>query len=76
MNCGDFSKLKNTLLTAVRIIVRITLNTGKKNILHQTLVNPEKILLLLLHNELSLIKQFFKALLKDGERFKYLFKIS
>ena len=48
------------------------LTPGKKNILHTTLANPKKILLLPLHIKLGFMKQFVNALPKDGNCFKYL----
>jgi len=52
--------------------VRKILTPGEKNILHKTLVDPNKILLPPLHIKLGLMKQFVKALPKDGDCFKYL----
>lgn len=45
---------------------------GEKNILRQNLVSREKILLPPLHIKLGLMKQFVKALKKDGSCFQYL----
>ena len=45
---------------------------GEKNIKNIPLVNREKILLPPLHIKLGLMKQFVKALDKEGECFKYL----
>ena len=45
---------------------------GEKNIKHQPLVDPRKVLLPPLHIKLGLMKQFVKALDKDGSCFKYL----
>ena len=45
---------------------------GEKNIKNIPLVNKEKILLPPLHIKLGLMKQFVKALDKEGECFKYL----
>lgn len=45
---------------------------GTKIILHDLLIDPQKILLLLLHNKLGLMKQFLKVILQDGPYFKYL----
>ena len=46
----------------------------KNNIIHKNLVDPKKILIPPLHLKLGLIKQFVKALNKDGNYFKYLFQ--
>ena len=46
--------------------------TGEKNIVNIPLVNREKVLLLPLHIKLGLMKQFVKALDKEGECFKNL----
>ena len=45
---------------------------GEKNIKNIPLINPKKVLLPPLHIKLGLIKQFVKALDKDGAAFKYL----
>ena len=45
---------------------------GEKNIKNEPLVHPQKVLLPPLHIKLGLMKQFVKALEKDGECFKYL----
>ena len=52
--------------------LRTTLTPGIKNILNDTLVDPKKILLPPLHIKLGLMKQFVKALPKDGDCFTYL----
>ena len=44
----------------------------QKNVLHQPLVSREKIVLPPLHIKLGLIKQFIKAIDKEGECFKYI----
>lgn len=51
---------------------RIELSPGTKNVLRRSLVPREKVLLPPLHIKLGMIKQFVKALNKDGEGFKYL----
>lgn len=48
------------------------LTPGSKNVLHASLVDPEKILLPPLHIKLGLMKQYVKALDKNGNCFKYL----
>ena len=45
---------------------------GEKNVKNIPLINPKKVLLPPLHIKLGLIKQFVKALDKDGAAFKYL----
>ncbi|GFW51248.1 uncharacterized protein TNCV_3595301 [Trichonephila clavipes] len=45
---------------------------GIKNVERQSLVDPKKILFPLLHIKLGLMKQFVKALDKEGKCFKYL----
>lgn len=44
---------------------------GAKNILHEKLIEPNMILLPPLHIKLGLLKQFIKALDKDGNCYKY-----
>lgn len=48
------------------------LKVGEKNVLHETLVPPHKVLLPPLHIKLGLMKQFVKSLPRDGNCFKYL----
>ena len=45
---------------------------GEKNVKNIPLINPKKVLLPPLHIKRGLIKQFVKALDKDGAAFKYL----
>lgn len=45
---------------------------GAKNILHEKLIEPNMILLPPLHIKLGLMKQFIKALDKDGNCYKYI----
>ena len=52
--------------------IRKTLGPGVKSIQRKNLVDPKKVLLPPLHIKLGLIKQFVKALPKEGECFKYL----
>lgn len=52
--------------------VRSTLVPGFKNVEKRRLVDPKKILLKPLHIKLGLMKQFVKALPKEGECFRYL----
>ena len=51
---------------------RTKLSVGEKNIIHDPLVDPLKILLPPLHIKLGLMKQFVRALDKDGNCFKYI----
>ena len=51
---------------------RQPLTTGSKNLLHENLVNPSKILLPPLHIKLGLMKKFAKALDKEGACFLYI----
>lgn len=52
--------------------IREYLRPGEKNVLHESLVPRDKVLLPPLHIKLGLIKQFIKSLPKDGECFRYL----
>ncbi|GFS88590.1 uncharacterized protein TNCV_1461931 [Trichonephila clavipes] len=52
--------------------IRKALIPGVKNVGRQSLVDPKKILFPPLHIKLGLMKQFVKALDKEGECFKYL----
>ncbi|GBM42516.1 hypothetical protein AVEN_80027-1 [Araneus ventricosus] len=45
--------------------------TSGENVINTALIPPEKVLLLLLHIKLGLMKQFIKSLFKDGECFRY-----
>ena len=53
---------------------RETIATGQINIITGALVDQEKIILLPLHIKLDLMKQFVKALNKDGACFRYICK--
>jgi hypothetical protein len=53
---------------------RTSLESGSKNILHKSFVDPKKILLPSLHIKLGIMKQFVTALPKTGNCFKYLCK--
>ena len=52
--------------------VRKSLTVGEKNIIHQPLVEREKIILPPLHIKLGLIKQFVKALHVESDCFKFI----
>jgi len=53
---------------------RKSLKVGKNNIIEKPLLDSKKVLLPPLHIKLGLIKQFVKALNKDGKCFEYLGK--
>jgi hypothetical protein len=50
---------------------RVSLMLGAKNIAWESLVDPQKVLLPLIHIKLGLMKQFVKALQRDRNCFKY-----
>lgn len=52
--------------------LRKKLVPGQKNVKHEPLVNPAKIFLPPLHIKLGLMKNFVKAMNKEGEGFRYL----
>ena len=54
--------------------VRTSFDPGSRNIIHESLVDPTKILIPPLHIKLGLMKQFVKALDKTGQCFQYLRK--
>lgn len=51
---------------------RSSLTPGSRNIIHESLVDPSKILIPPLHIKLGLMKQFVKALDKTGACYQYL----
>jgi hypothetical protein len=51
---------------------RENMNVGTANIIHEPLVEREKIILPPLHIKLGLMKQFMRALKKDGDCFNYI----
>ncbi|GBP18527.1 hypothetical protein EVAR_12988_1 [Eumeta japonica] len=53
---------------------RDALIPGQRNVLHTPLINPEDVLLPPLHIKLGLMKNFVKAMNKNGDRFCYLKK--
>lgn len=53
---------------------RKSLKVGEHNIIEKPLVNPKNVLIPPLHIKLGIIKQFVKALDKDGRCFKYIEK--
>lgn len=52
--------------------IRSSFAPGSRNIIHESLVDPSKILIPPLHIKLGLMKQFVKALDKTGQCFQYL----
>lgn len=52
--------------------LRETLTPGEKNVIRTPLIDPSKVLLPPLHIKLGLMKNFVKAINKDGAGFKYL----
>ena len=52
--------------------LRKNLVPGQKNVAHEPLVDPTKIFLPPLHIKLGLMKNFVKAMNKEGEAFRYL----
>jgi len=48
------------------------LNPGQKNVVHTPLINPEKVYLPPLHNQLGLIKTVVKAMDQNSAGFMYL----
>ena len=55
-------------------LVRDRLNVGEKNVIAEKLVPRDKIVFPPLHIKLRLMKQFVKALDKDGDCFQYICK--
>jgi hypothetical protein len=53
---------------------RTSLEHGSRNILHKSLINLKKILLLPFHIKLGIMKKFVKAFPKNGNCFKHFFK--
>ncbi|GFY26702.1 uncharacterized protein TNCV_2880301 [Trichonephila clavipes] len=72
--CGDLKDSRDRKQHYVKQTwpVRKALIPGVKNVERQSLVDPKKILFPPLHIKLGLMKQFVKALDKEGECFKYL----
>lgn len=52
-----------------------TLVVGEMNVVRESLVDPAKIILPPLHIKLGIMKQFVKAMSKDGDAFKYLHEL-
>lgn len=66
------SRAKNDHWTKKNWLLRDTLEEGKHNVIKKPLVPREKIILPPLHIKLGLMKQYVKALDKDGECFRFL----
>ncbi|KAL4717298.1 hypothetical protein ACJJTC_017185 [Scirpophaga incertulas] len=56
--------------------VRNTMEVGKQNVINPPLVLRDKIILSPLHIKLGLMKQFVKALYKNGQCFSYISKMT
>jgi hypothetical protein len=70
--CEWHSRAKNQHWTQKQWPSRVALKPGDKNVVRNSLIDPKKVLLSPLHIKLGLMKQFVKALPKEGECFKYL----
>ena len=70
--CMWDSRAKSEHWTRKEWPLRKEMIVGKKNIIHQPLVTSEKIILPPLHIKLGIMKQFVKALNRDGACFRYL----
>jgi hypothetical protein len=70
--CEWDSRDKKNLWIKKQWLHRKTLKPGNKNVVKESLVDPGKVLLPPLYIKLDLMKQFVKALFKEGESFKYL----
>ena len=53
------------------LLTRISFKPGLQNIKQTLLVNPDRVLLFPLHIKFGLMKQFVKALNKEGKCFEY-----
>lgn len=70
--CEWDSRARNLHYTVKQWPTRIQYTPGEKNVVHNSLVEPHKILLPPLHIKLGLMKNFVKALDKEGPGFRYL----
>lgn len=66
------SRAKQDHWNMVNWPIRQNMTIGTANVINEPLVDREKIILPPLHIKLGLMKQFVKALSKDGECFKYI----
>jgi hypothetical protein len=69
---GDAQKIKVITGGEITCPQRRSLLTGRKNVSNIPLVNPEDVLLPPLHIKLGLIKNFVKAMDRNGDGFLYL----
>ena len=70
--CYWDSRATNQLCIKKDWPAREDLAVGDKNIINEPLVNRDRIILPSIHIKLSLMKQFVKALDKDGDCFNYI----
>lgn len=70
--CEWDSRTRDLHWTKTKWKARTSLEPGLKNIIHESLIDPAKVLLPPLHIKLGLMKPFVKALNKEGDCFKYL----
>jgi hypothetical protein len=70
--CEWDSRAKSQHWTQKQWPNRVALKPGDENVVLDSLIDPKKVLLPHLHIKLGLMRQFVKALLKEGECFKYL----
>lgn len=70
--CEWDSRAKDKHWTTTTWPARKDLKVGTNNIVHENLIQREDVLLPPLHIKLGLMKQFTKALSKEGDCFKYL----
>ncbi|XP_071052774.1 uncharacterized protein [Onthophagus taurus] len=66
------SRAKNEHWTRKVWPSRLNMDVGKANIIEEPLISREKVILPPLHIKLGLMKQFVKALDKNGDCFKYI----
>jgi hypothetical protein len=71
-SCEWDSKARDKHLTTKEWSKRENLIPGTKNVIHASLVDPQKVLLPPLHIKLGIMKQSVKALDKSGSCFQYL----
>lgn len=66
------SRARDRHWTTIIWPARTEMISGEKNVVKRSLVSRDKILLPPMHIKLGLMKQFVKALNKDGDCFSYL----
>jgi hypothetical protein len=69
--CEWDSRAKSQHWTQKQWPSRVALKPGDKNVVRDSLIDPKKVLLPPVHIKLGPMKQFVKALPKEGECFKY-----